>query len=363
MATTPTKIDEVKPADNRPALITEKMLAHDFAHLLADAETLISAGDEVPPVIEDEEDLALAREAVKNLVAKAKAVDATREDIKRPYIDAERVAQSFFKKLETRMTDKVAAISKVAKVYLDRKEKEERDRREAEQRKREAEERQRQEAEAEARRVAEAARVAEENRQRTLREAEERRQREAREVEERRQIEAQAELDRLAKEAQDTKDAERREQLERETGERRVRDENDRLAREARELQENKARALQEAKERESREAEQRRLDDEARQRAAETDRATASRLAAENAAAAKPADLARTRLGSGMATLRQEWDFEITDFANVDLGALRAFIPKADIEKAIRRHVAINKDQVPIAGVRIFDKTKTQWS
>lgn len=80
---------------------------------------------------------------------------------------------------------------------------------------------------------------------------------------------------------------------------------------------------------------------------------------AAEKQAYVKPAELTRIRSASGEAasTLVQSWTFEITDINAVSLDALRAFIPRADIEKAIRRHVAINKGDKPLAGVRIYSE------
>ena len=85
----------------------------------------------------------------------------------------------------------------------------------------------------------------------------------------------------------------------------------------------------------------------------------------AAQAAAVKPADLARNRSSSGAAisTLVETWAFEIDDLNAVSLDALRPFIPRADIEKAIRRYVAVNKGDRPLAGVRIYPEENARVS
>jgi hypothetical protein len=79
----------------------------------------------------------------------------------------------------------------------------------------------------------------------------------------------------------------------------------------------------------------------------------------AEKAAYVKPAELTRNRSASGGAasTLVETWTFEITNIDEIPLDVLRSFIPRADIEKAIRRHVAVHKGNKPLAGVRIYSE------
>ncbi|KAA2237717.1 hypothetical protein [Salinarimonas soli] len=80
-------------------------------------------------------------------------------------------------------------------------------------------------------------------------------------------------------------------------------------------------------------------------------------------AAQAGAADLIRTRTASGtLATGRTEWTFEITDFAAIPLEVLRAYLPRAEIEKAIRAHVRVNKGAMPIPGVRIFEDVRASF-
>lgn len=81
--------------------------------------------------------------------------------------------------------------------------------------------------------------------------------------------------------------------------------------------------------------------------------------LKAQTAAEAKPADLARTRTGTGLSTLAEVWKFEIEDLTKIDLEALRDQIPFADIEKAVRRFVGIHKGDRQLTGVRIYSDTK----
>lgn len=75
-------------------------------------------------------------------------------------------------------------------------------------------------------------------------------------------------------------------------------------------------------------------------------------------AAEAPAADLARTRSASGasMATLRTTWDFEIDDLGAIDLEAIRPYLARADIEKAIRAYVA--KGNRRLRGARIFERS-----
>lgn len=134
--------------------------------------------------------------------------------------------------------------------------------------------------------------------------------------------------------------------------------------------------------------AEQARLAEIARQERAEADRRTAAaaqaaaaqkpveaavatqqaRAAEERAvnaddrAAAKPAELARTRTDAGTATLQEIWCWRIDAEAMIDLDALRPYLAPADVEKAIGKFVAINKGSRPLAGVTIYPDTKPNF-
>jgi hypothetical protein len=91
-------------------------------------------------------------------------------------------------------------------------------------------------------------------------------------------------------------------------------------------------------------------------------ERAQEAEHRAEQAVAAtqvSAADLTRVRSEGGTTSATTEWLFEVEDYAAVDLNAVRAYIPRERVELAIRGFIKINKNQVPLAGVRIFQKTK----
>ena len=143
-------------------------------------------------------------------------------------------------------------------------------------------------------------------------------------------------------------------------------EERQRRLEEERRAREEAARRLREAEELE------RRARDEANRRVAEALQASADRAvdeavnaerearAAEKHVEAKAADMARTRGESSLATLTTFWTFEIVDLAAIPLEKLRPYIPRVDIEKAVRQHVRIHKD-APIPGVRIFEDTQAR--
>ena len=79
--------------------------------------------------------------------------------------------------------------------------------------------------------------------------------------------------------------------------------------------------------------------------------------IRATRAAMAAPADLARTRGASSLATLSRSWEFEVESFDKVPLDILRPHIPKAAIEQAIRSFVRAGGRE--LAGVRIYEDQK----
>ena len=75
----------------------------------------------------------------------------------------------------------------------------------------------------------------------------------------------------------------------------------------------------------------------------------------AEAAARASAADLTRVRSGTGtVATTRTSWAFEIVDASMIPLETLRPYLPRAEIEKALRSYVRMGGRG--LAGVRIFE-------
>lgn len=339
MATAPTK--EPTTNDNRPALVTTADLARDFAHISEGVSNALAGAQEVPAVFEDEDDISLARERVKALMGERKRAEATREDTKRPYLDAERVVQSFFATKVEEIDKAKAEIERRAKVYLDLKAKRERDQREAEARRQREEERKRDAEAAEARRKADEARREEEA-------AAERARKAQREAEEREERELAAARKREAAATAAEQEAVRRQEAE-------ARQTRERQAAEDRRV----AQAEQDAakRQRETLEREERQREEDARAASARANQATRD-------AEVKPADLARTRTSEGgMATLAQTFDFEVTDYDVLDLETLRPHLVRKDVEKAIGAFVRTHKDKGVLRGVRIFATTKAQLS
>jgi len=89
---------------------------------------------------------------------------------------------------------------------------------------------------------------------------------------------------------------------------------------------------------------------------------AAAERAEEAEARASASADaLTHTRTGSGiLSTAKEEWAFEITHYDHIDLEALRPYLARDAIEKALR--FAVKQGMREIKGVRIFQTTKAQF-
>lgn len=141
-------------------------------------------------------------------------------------------------------------------------------------------------------------------------------------------------------------------QREQEAAARRKRMEEERLAREA---AEKAAREAEEAAKAASTDAT---LDDAiAAEKAAEV--AAADLAKAAQAAEVKPAELTRTRGEYGaMSSLRTEWVFEDIERANLDLEALRPYLPDTGLEQAVRAFIKAGGRE--LSGVKIYQSTKS---
>ena len=98
--------------------------------------------------------------------------------------------------------------------------------------------------------------------------------------------------------------------------------------------------------------------------REAEAEQARKDTAAAEKAAAAKPAELGRTRgQHGGMTTPKQFWNFDGINRDELDLEALRQHLSVDALDKAIRSWINANKDGLKagekLAGVDIFEDTR----
>ena len=96
-----------------------------------------------------------------------------------------------------------------------------------------------------------------------------------------------------------------------------------------------------------------------------------AAAIEAEQAANAKPADLARTRSddGGSLGTLIESWDMNITAFDDLEPERLWPYIGRAEKEKAIRSYMRANapKEKTtepwqPLRGVNFFRTTKGNY-
>jgi hypothetical protein len=132
--------------DNRPPIITAGQLDRDFAHLLKAVEAFAARAREVPPVIEDDADLAEVTAYVVDVRKERKRIAAIGDGESRPHLEAQRTLHAFFnahyRELEVLQTDVEARGNR----YLEKK--------------RLAEQRRREEVERKARAEAEQARLA-----------------------------------------------------------------------------------------------------------------------------------------------------------------------------------------------------------
>jgi len=317
---TDTAIAEI--GHNLPPALPDR-LAEDYSQLVAEVEALAQRANAAPEVVNDDAEQGVIGNLAKDVTKTAKNIEARRVDEKEPFLKAGREVDGFFQPLKVRL-DRIASAMEIrGRDYLNRKAA-------AERRVREEEERKRREAE----------RLAREEAQQKLREAEAR-EREAHKAQERAERLRLEEEARHAKEVTEIKNGFLRETEEREAA--RQKAEAETAARLRAEEDERAAKASQAA----------------AIESLKALERAEAERLDAERAAQAKPADLARTRSSGSLSTLAQKFDHEIVDFEAIDLEVLRPYLPRADIEKAIRQFIRVNKDTKALRGVRIFETTR----
>lgn len=77
---------------------------------------------------------------------------------------------------------------------------------------------------------------------------------------------------------------------------------------------------------------------------------------------AAVTAGTGPTRTEAGTVSQSKKWAFQIDDATKIPLNELRPYIKIADLEKFVRAYVAANRDTRPLAGVRVFQDTKTSF-
>ncbi len=129
------------------------------------------------------------------------------------------------------------------------------------------------------------------------------------------------------------------------------------------------------AEEKARREAEAKKAQEKADAEAAKADEGNAraagnaEKYAAQAETAAKRAtssnaDLARTKQSGVTASARTSWDFRIDDYPKVQtsLGPLGPFLARADVEKAIRSVVRIQKGNTALPGVAVFENVQSTF-
>ena len=126
--------------------------------------------------------------------------------------------------------------------------------------------------------------------------------------------------------------------------------------------------AARKAREEEDKKRETARKAEEANRPAAAAKATAAADNAAETArrneaeAAAPAATFARTSFGGVTASAKTEWTFKITDYDAIPLEKLRAWISRAEVEKAIRALIKRDKKGASLPGVEFFEDVKASF-
>lgn len=87
---------------------------------------------------------------------------------------------------------------------------------------------------------------------------------------------------------------------------------------------------------------------------------AVAERKADEAAAPVKTSAVTRTVSPAGTAALKDDWQFDIADYAAVDVAALAKHFTQAEIDKAVRGFIKDGGRE--LAGVRIFNDATAKF-
>jgi colicin import membrane protein len=102
-----------------------------------------------------------------------------------------------------------------------------------------------------------------------------------------------------------------------------------------------------------------------------EASNAASAAAVATKRAAAKPADMARTRTDAGTATLRKDWVFVVHDTSAIDFNLLRGYFTEDMTASAIRKYIGndlhlldgkLKPNDGGLPGVTIFEKPRGQY-
>jgi hypothetical protein len=129
-----------KIGDNSVALISADLLKRDHAKVIEGIDGFEKEAGDLPPVCEDDEDVALIAATVEKLNAATKRIDEIRAAAKAPYFDATNVVDGFFGAkdkpkagtLQKRVADLKATLTTRVHAYQVKKAEAERKRREEE---------------------------------------------------------------------------------------------------------------------------------------------------------------------------------------------------------------------------------------
>jgi hypothetical protein len=128
----PVSAAEASAGHNKPAILTADMMARDFAYLEESLGEIEAKVKDCPPVVEDDDDLEIVREAVKRCMGASKRLETLRVETKEPYLAATRIIDGHFGKLKELVSGWQTAIEARAHRYLKKKEAAEKARREQE---------------------------------------------------------------------------------------------------------------------------------------------------------------------------------------------------------------------------------------
>jgi DNA repair exonuclease SbcCD ATPase subunit len=340
--TTPGIGHNAPPAPLDPIADLHKTLTTGNADLTARRDELSLAYDRLPVKIDNDDEAGRVGDFVRSLDTLIKNAEAARVSAKAPFLALARACDGFFAKITDPAEKLKKKLAPRQSLYLEVKAARERQAREEEaaRMREEAARKQREAEEAE-----KAAREAQEERDRIRREEEAayaRAMEEQRRADEAKRAEAEAK-----KKADDEAAAKARKE----------REDADAAA----------AAALAAARKKSEEEAAASVVAEKAEDRAEKTekelDRAAAIERQAgkiERTVSEKPAALARTRGDYGsVSTLQTRWVGELTSRADLDLNAIRAFIPEDALVSAINAFVRAGGRS--LKGARIFEDTNVQ--
>lgn len=121
-ATAPAASRTVATTDNVLPLLTLDQLKTDFAHVEKAVVDLEAEAANIPPVLEDEEDLELVTALGVKLIKAAKRCEEIRTEQNRPYLDASALLNKHFKHdLTARLDAKKAALEKISTAFQRKK--------------------------------------------------------------------------------------------------------------------------------------------------------------------------------------------------------------------------------------------------